>query len=498
MVEGIELEETRKFIDNNNNNAHDVEVAIRDGSSHKKQLAEFTGLSKDEVIKYGSDPAWVKARWALFVSFWLAWIGLVVGAVLIVYFTPSCPHIEKLEWYQNEIFYRLNVDKFRDSNSDGKGDLKGIEQKLDHFDSIGVKSILINHVLSDDGKSVKPEYGDENSLLSLKKALEDKDMHLVMKVPANKVKENLESLLKNLVNGILITDIGDYEGKLDELLKDVKKIADTISKKTFKKRFVGVEVSDKSKYESVQQADLIIDHELDNIDDSLNNHNELLAKLNTLYTSKQWKTLSFSSEKCSGIDEEKAQFKKILLLFLRGTPIFKAGDEVNLKEECEYMKWDAKQPNCGFTEAANFEPKLNCSKTVKEQDSTGIGETFYKNLRYLASLRKHYSLQFGNVEFSHNETDSFSFVREAKGFHGYLIATNTGTKKSIRDYSRSFKTELPSNGKVVFSSSNNPDFARDAKISLENIYLREGEILIVEFDRNLKEDQEAKASSGPH
>ena len=93
MVERIELEETRKFIDSNNNNAHDVEVAIRDGTSHRKQLAEFTGLSKDEVIKYGSDPAWVKARWVLFITFWLAWIGLVVGAVLIVYFTPSCPHI---------------------------------------------------------------------------------------------------------------------------------------------------------------------------------------------------------------------------------------------------------------------------------------------------------------------------------------------------------------------------------------------------------------------
>ena len=35
-------------------------------------------------------------------------------------------------------------------------------------------------------------------------------MHLIMKVPAKKVKENLESLLKDLVNGILITDMGDY------------------------------------------------------------------------------------------------------------------------------------------------------------------------------------------------------------------------------------------------------------------------------------------------
>ena len=247
MAERIELEETRRFIDANNNSQPingDVEsasVVIRDGKKQKKQqeqeqLAEFTGLSKDEVLKYGSDPTWVRARWALFFAFWLVWAGLVLGAILTVVFEPSCPYIPKLDWHQKEIFYRLNVDTFRDSNADGKGDLNGVMQKLDHFEQIGVKSILINNVLSEDGKSVRPEYGDENSLIVLKKELENRDMHLVMKVPAKNAKVNVNHLLKQSVNGILITEINDYEGKIEELLAEVKKSADEISKKTFKKR----------------------------------------------------------------------------------------------------------------------------------------------------------------------------------------------------------------------------------------------------------------------
>ena len=55
---------------------------------------------------------------------------------------------------------------------------------------------------------------------------------------------------------------------------------------------MGVEVSDKSKYESVKQADLIINHELDHLDQSLNNHDELLTKLKSLDDSGRWNALS--------------------------------------------------------------------------------------------------------------------------------------------------------------------------------------------------------------
>jgi maltose alpha-D-glucosyltransferase/alpha-amylase len=72
-------------------------------------------------------------------------------------------------WYKNAIFYEVYVRAFFDSNGDGHGDLRGLTQKLDYLQALGVDCLWLLPIypspLKDDGYdiadyySILPEYG---------------------------------------------------------------------------------------------------------------------------------------------------------------------------------------------------------------------------------------------------------------------------------------------------------------------------------------------------
>ncbi|GBD39392.1 Trehalose synthase/amylase TreS [bacterium HR37] len=72
-------------------------------------------------------------------------------------------------WYKDAIVYELHIKAFYDSNGDGIGDLKGLTQKLDYLEDLGVTAIWLlpfyPSPLRDDGYdisdyfSVHPSYG---------------------------------------------------------------------------------------------------------------------------------------------------------------------------------------------------------------------------------------------------------------------------------------------------------------------------------------------------
>jgi maltose alpha-D-glucosyltransferase/alpha-amylase len=73
-------------------------------------------------------------------------------------------------WYQNAVFYELSVRGFYDSNDDGFGDFKGLIEKLDYLEWLGVDCLWLlpfyQSPLRDGGYdvsdyfSILPEYGD--------------------------------------------------------------------------------------------------------------------------------------------------------------------------------------------------------------------------------------------------------------------------------------------------------------------------------------------------
>ena len=66
---------------------------------------EFSGLSKEELMKFADDPFLVRLRWELFIAFWVLLLGLIIAAVLIFVLTSKCP--PKPEDYTTGILYKV-------------------------------------------------------------------------------------------------------------------------------------------------------------------------------------------------------------------------------------------------------------------------------------------------------------------------------------------------------------------------------------------------------
>jgi alpha-glucosidase len=48
-----------------------------------------------------------------------------------------------VEWWQNAIIYQIVPWSFLDTDSDGKGDLEGIIEKLDYIAALGIDAIWL-------------------------------------------------------------------------------------------------------------------------------------------------------------------------------------------------------------------------------------------------------------------------------------------------------------------------------------------------------------------
>ncbi len=72
-------------------------------------------------------------------------------------------------WFKNAVIYELSIKGFKDSNSDGKGDIRGLISRLDYLHDLGVNCIWLLPMYSspgvDDGYdisdyySINPDYG---------------------------------------------------------------------------------------------------------------------------------------------------------------------------------------------------------------------------------------------------------------------------------------------------------------------------------------------------
>lgn len=91
---------------------------------------QWSGLGKEELLRVANTPAWNWTRNILLILFWVAWVLMLVIAIILVVKAPSCPD---LEWYQESSMYGVNVRSFQDSDGDGIGDLNGESTYFRHL-----------------------------------------------------------------------------------------------------------------------------------------------------------------------------------------------------------------------------------------------------------------------------------------------------------------------------------------------------------------------------
>ena len=87
-------------------NETEPEAVVQVEPETKSPQKEFSGLSKEELLKFANDPFWVRLRWGLFIAFWVLWLGLLVAAILIIVLTPKCP--PKPDDYTTGILYKVS------------------------------------------------------------------------------------------------------------------------------------------------------------------------------------------------------------------------------------------------------------------------------------------------------------------------------------------------------------------------------------------------------
>ncbi len=98
-------------------------------------------------------------------------------------------------WYKDAIIYELHVRTFRDSNSDGIGDIKGLTQKLDYLQGLGITAIWLlpfyPSPLRDDGYDISdylnihPDYGTLKDLKLLLKEAHARNIKVIAELVLN-------------------------------------------------------------------------------------------------------------------------------------------------------------------------------------------------------------------------------------------------------------------------------------------------------------------------
>ncbi|XP_026725767.1 neutral and basic amino acid transport protein rBAT isoform X2 [Trichoplusia ni] len=66
----------------------------------EEEAPQFSGLTKEELLKYADDPFWVNLRWGMFVLFWAMWLCMLAGAITIIIRAPKCAAPEPKNWFE--------------------------------------------------------------------------------------------------------------------------------------------------------------------------------------------------------------------------------------------------------------------------------------------------------------------------------------------------------------------------------------------------------------
>lgn len=124
---------------------------------------------------------------------------LVVSLVMVFStFAQSPIHPYKpqgeMKWWNNEIFYEIFVRSFKDSDGDGIGDLKGLTQKLDYLQDLGITAIWLMPINPSpsyhgydviDYKAINPDYGTMADFDNFMKEAHQRNLKVIIDLVPN-------------------------------------------------------------------------------------------------------------------------------------------------------------------------------------------------------------------------------------------------------------------------------------------------------------------------
>jgi len=99
------------------------------------------------------------------------------------------------KWWKEGVLYQIYPQSFKDSDSDGFGDFKGVIEKLDYLESLGISMVWMNPFfespLVDNGydvsnyRAIHPQYGSMEDFQEMLDGLHKRGIKFVLDVVVN-------------------------------------------------------------------------------------------------------------------------------------------------------------------------------------------------------------------------------------------------------------------------------------------------------------------------
>ena len=151
---------------------------------------------EDEIEYPGTDPrpekkAYKIARLVLGIGTFVMLFGFLAAAITLIAISPPCKgQSANLAWWKTTVIYQCYPLSFQDTSGNGKGDLKGIEKRVQYFSDMGVNTVWLNPIFKSpqkdngydisDFKAIDPLFGTMDEFKSLLQELQSRGIHLLM------------------------------------------------------------------------------------------------------------------------------------------------------------------------------------------------------------------------------------------------------------------------------------------------------------------------------
>ncbi|XP_015229295.1 solute carrier family 3 member 2a [Cyprinodon tularosa] len=453
----------------------------------------FTGLSKEELMKVAGTPGWVRTRWVLLILFWLGWVGMLAGAIVIIVQAPRCKPIPEMNWWNEGPLYQISdIEGF-------STDMKGLVEKLDQLNQIKIKGLVLGpfHTLQADQlstlnlKEIDPTFGKKEELEAVLERAHKKSIPVVLDLTPNYLgsvpwfTRNIEEVMEKLQDAVEYWLKQGFDGiKLSGLdiasdFADWQKLKDAIqanrTEDSKKKALIGVvsglSAMGVSQLVNTSGVDLVLPDLLSTQENGV----ERIKAVDALYSQQRSVGWSLGASKLQPLSKvakssDLQQLYQLLLFTLPGTPVFTYGDEIGLVAENKTspkMIWDEE----------NLESLDEAAKADRTQRSNL--RSWFKSLSDLRGKER--SLLHGDYYPLNSTETSLAFLRVWDQSERYITVVNWGTKPS------KLKLTLPPTEGVTVPEkarvklSTDEDLTEGMSVSLDMITLGPEKAVILQF-----------------
>ncbi|CAN9509507.1 unnamed protein product [Ophioblennius macclurei] len=461
----------------------------------------FTGLSKEELMKVAGTPGWVRTRWVLLVLFWLGWVGMLAGAIVIIVQAPRCKEIPDMSWWNKGPLYQIpDVEAF----SEG---LEGVADKLDNMNQLKVKGLVLGplHSVQADqintlnAHTIDPTYGKEEDLKVLLDKAHKKGILVVLDLTPNyngtdhwfsanlpdameKVMAGAEHWLNLGVDGIKIADLQVPLGSPDwaKLRAAVQgnrtEEGDAEEKKLLMGAVDDVPLDRVVELANTTGTDLILSDLLSRKPSGV----ERIQSMDSLHSVQRniaWGLGATQQLNLANLANSSALIRlyHLLVFTMPGTPVFTAGDEIGLQatrgEKHPTMVWDIE------TEPSEENP-VDAAAEALRKERVALRKWF----KGLSDLRvKERSLLHGDYYPLYSSPSSLAFLRLWDQSERYITAVNMGdqTETLSLKLASTVEEKMPATATVKLSTDE--DMAEESTVELNKVVLKPGQAVLLQF-----------------